>query len=214
MKVMILIFLLIAHHSLEASCLLGTYNLQKEKENSVNLSHLKDVALEFQQLMRNKLPPEKTLIIHFQMLTDQINAEVVKLDDQVKIEVMGGMLKHSLMNAETLRLLLCHEIGHFLGGSPFKARGGWSSTEGQADYYSSSDCVRSFHFDEEIFMNAAQNLTAIYAEVRGANPPKIDRCDPHIAERTNYGYPSIQCRLDTLVSGWYGLQRPKCWFRD
>lgn len=39
--------------------------------------------------------------------------------------------------------------------------------------------------------------------------------DPEIVERTYAGgYPSRQCRLDTILAGATGAPRPACWFKD
>jgi hypothetical protein len=68
--------------------------------------------------------------------------------------------------------------------------------------------------DEDSFFSALKNLTAIYAEVAREPIPKLDTCDERKVERTNYGYPSVQCRLDTMLAGWNLGPRPNCWFRE
>ena len=122
------------------------------------------------------------------------------------------MLAHPQMNSNTLMLLLCHELGHFLGGPPLKSRTGWSSTEGQADYYSTAHCMKNFEVDEQEFLDAALRLSGIYSQVVHEAPPKLDQCDQSVVSRINYGYPNLQCRLDTLLAGWKQSARPRCWF--
>lgn len=199
---------------LEAKCLLESKMNEKIHGEIANLNHLEQISIDFINQMESELSKQTQLIVHFKTLSSRVNAEVIKVDDEIKIELMGGILRHQLMNPKTLKLLLCHEIGHVLGGEPKMSRGGWSSTEGQADYYSSHECAKRLDFDEESFLQAAQDLTGIYAEVRGDKPPRIENCDEHVAPRTNYGYPTLQCRMDTLLNGWYGLERPKCWYRN
>ncbi|MCK6597189.1 MAG: hypothetical protein L6Q37_02395 [Bdellovibrionaceae bacterium] len=58
------------------------------------------------------------------------------------VEMFGGLARHPLMTAEGLLLVLCHEIGHHLGGYPTYT-GRTLSTEGQADYFSTSKCART-----------------------------------------------------------------------
>lgn len=42
----------------------------------------------------------------------------------------------------------------------------------------------------------------------------LETADPTVVERTEFkGYPGRQCRLDTLVAGAAGLERPACWFK-
>ena len=64
------------------------------------------------------------------------------------IEVFGGLARHPMMTPEALMLVLCHEIGHHLGGYPTYSaetagvQSTWASVEGQADYFSTSKCAR------------------------------------------------------------------------
>lgn len=63
------------------------------------------------------------------------------------IEVFGGLARHPMMTPESLMLVLCHEIGHHLGGYPYYSDGptggsSWASVEGQSDYFSTSKCAR------------------------------------------------------------------------
>ena len=180
------------------------------KAAASSLLLLEDTALKFEDVMEPSLPGNLTVI--FEHNDSRMNAELTKSGDELTIRVWGGMLHHKLMTEQTLLLLLCHEIGHCLGGPPTKAKGGWSSTEGQADYYSSFDCARNQGLDEVSFYDSAINLTRIYAAVTFSPEPQVDRCDSTIVTRTNFGYPSVQCRLDTLLAGWKKLPRPQCWF--
>lgn len=42
----------------------------------------------------------------------------------------------------TLAFVLCHEVGHLLGGAPKKASSTWASTEAQSDFYATSVCLK------------------------------------------------------------------------
>lgn len=76
-------------------------------------------------------------------------------DGKIKtVTVDRGMLNSSRLTADGLRAVICHEIGHILGGAPRKnapvdwdgplAPDGksWMSSEGQADYYATSVCFK------------------------------------------------------------------------
>lgn len=54
--------------------------------------------------------------------------------------------------------MLCHELGHHLGGAPFKPDISWMSTEGQADYFSGSTCLKKIWRDEDNFKIVSQLL--------------------------------------------------------
>lgn len=184
--------------------------LAGSEAHASSLLLLEDTAVKFEDILKAQINHPLTVV--FEHEDPRVNAELTKNEDELTIRVWGGMLHHRLMTEQTLLLLLCHEMGHFLGGPPTKARGGWSSTEGQADYYSSFQCAREVGLDEVSFYDSALNLTRIYASVTFSPDPFLDRCDPAVVTRTNFGYPSVQCRLDTLLAGWKNLPRPQCWF--
>ncbi len=70
------------------------------------------------------------------------------------ITVDAGLMKSDKLSSDGLRVILCHELGHILGGAPRKslpmewdgaaAADGESlmSSEGQADYYATLVCFR------------------------------------------------------------------------
>jgi hypothetical protein len=185
-----------------------------QKSASSRMLLMEETVQRFESVMVRDLPSDHDLIIRLDSLNPRINAEIIKEQKNVAISVWGGMLSHPKMSSNTLLLLLCHELGHFLGGPPLKSRGGWSSTEGQADYYSTTYCMKNFEVDEEQFFQAALSLSAIYSEVTQQSPPQLDQCDQTVVNRINYGYPGLQCRLDTLMAGWRQSTRPKCWFLE
>lgn len=212
MKAFLLVFLLLNEGALAAACLSGS--LSKPLDLNFDLKGAEDAVQEFETNVKRELPRNTSLVINLEALNPRVNAEVNKKEGDIIIQIMGGMLMHPKMGNDVLKLLLCHEIGHVLGGSPLKSRNGWSSTEGQADFYSTATCVKNLRFTETDFIDAAMALTAIYAEVTREIPPRLDACDERKVDRTNYGYPAVQCRLDTLMAGWQGQERPRCWFRD
>lgn len=57
----------------------------------------------------------------------------------------GGMVRARYMNLGALSAILCHELGHKLGGAPYQKFPGsdpdWSSAEGQADTFAAQVCL-------------------------------------------------------------------------
>ncbi len=185
------------------------------KSLSVDKSRIaEELTTEFEKVLISELPDNYRLTIHLEPLNSRVNAEIILNGFDIGITVWGGMINHALMTKEAFWLLLCHEIGHFLGGAPLKSRTGWSSTEGQADYYSSLKCAKLLNLSEEDLIEGSLALTKIYAEVVREPEPSLDRCDERRVLRTNFGYPSVQCRLDTILSGWGAKSRPECWFKE
>lgn len=90
----------------------------------------------------------KKLIINYKWENPAVNAYATRDDNNNPvINITGGMLGHDLLTQDGLALILCHEVGHFLGGEPKKLRGrstkkSWSSAEGQADYFATANCIK------------------------------------------------------------------------
>lgn len=61
------------------------------------------------------------------------------------VNLYGGMARHKFITSDAYALVLCHELGHHIGGAPKKIANGkpfWSSTEGQSDYWATLKCLR------------------------------------------------------------------------
>lgn len=59
-----------------------------------------------------------------------------------KIESYGGLYRSSIITQDGYMAFLCHELGHHIGGAPFKPDILWMSSEGQADYFAASMCLK------------------------------------------------------------------------
>ena len=58
-----------------------------------------------------------------------------------ELKLYGGLYRHALISADGYLFVLCHELGHVMGGAPFHAYFPELSAEGQADYYSTNTCL-------------------------------------------------------------------------
>jgi hypothetical protein len=96
------------------------------------------------------------------------------------LEVPGGFYRHSATTSDGFLALLCHEIGHHLGGAPFKPNISWMSQEGQADYFAASYCLPKMweRADNASFQQkteVSQSLRAL-CEVKFENRGMADLC--------------------------------------
>jgi hypothetical protein len=110
-----------------------------------------------------------------------VNAYASQSGKTWKVAMFGGLARHETITKDGLALVVCHEIGHHIGGAPKKgsAAGGgwwggseggaisWASNEGQADYFATLKCLRKAWIND--------NNEAI---VKTLNAPKIviDMC--------------------------------------
>ncbi|MEX0798658.1 MAG: hypothetical protein WD025_04410 [Bacteriovoracaceae bacterium] len=73
-----------------------------------------------------------------------VNASAQRFFWTWKINMYGGLARHSLVTDDAFAMVVCHEMGHHLGGAP-KVGGflmKWASNEGQSDYFASLKCFR------------------------------------------------------------------------
>ncbi len=138
----------------------------------------------------------------------RVNAMASRQEHIWEILVFGGLLSHPELSEDEITLVLCHELGHHLGGKPTASRSGWSSSEGQSDYWSGQFCAHLLTKPEE----SAEKLTRLYAENSDGSIPRLSQKDLKVVQRTFFGYPSAQCRLDTIIAGMKGWERPFCWY--
>ena len=84
-----------------------------------------------------------------------VNAYASQSGSTWKVAMFGGLARHETITKDAMALVVCHEIGHHIGGAPKKggsAGGGWwggssgasswASNEGQADYFATLKCLR------------------------------------------------------------------------
>lgn len=62
------------------------------------------------------------------------------------VSMFGGLARHPEITEDAFATVVCHELGHQIGGAPKKidptAGSIWASNEGQADYFATLKCLR------------------------------------------------------------------------
>jgi hypothetical protein len=105
-----------------------------------------------------------------------VNAYASQSGKTWKVAMFGGLARHATITRDAMALVVCHEIGHHIGGAPKKggsADGGWwggngggaiswASNEGQSDYFATLKCLRK-----------AWNNDNNAAIIKTLNAPKI-----------------------------------------
>ena len=156
-----------------------------------------------------------------------------------QIFISGGVARLPNATMEGVALILCHELGHPYGGAPLRYDddGVKISLEGQADYYSTAQCLRKIlpliptrqsappdpygacqdDICRRIFV--AIETQRDYFAANAENPQQTNYYTPstEVVDSINYEpffYPSAQCRLDTLVAGALQRPRPACWYKE
>ena len=73
-----------------------------------------------------------------------VNASAQRSGKKVILNMYGGLARHNLITRDGFAIVMCHELGHHLGGAP-KISGWmnrWASNEGQSDYFANLKCFR------------------------------------------------------------------------
>lgn len=134
------------------------------------------------------------LKIRYNWASSQVNANAIPEGNLRVINLFGGLARHPQMTKDAYALVLCHELGHHLGGAPKKTERGstWASSEGQADYFATLKCLR------RMFLNDDNR-----AALRGQQFPKalLDSCKA--------SWPSSSDFLICVRSGMAGLAAAK-----
>jgi hypothetical protein len=85
------------------------------------------------------------LIISRGWTDSTVNAYAQRSGSNWMVSMFGGLARHETITPEGFALVVCHEIGHHIGGSPKKVSyysNSWASNEGQSDYFATLKCLR------------------------------------------------------------------------
>ncbi|MCF2910466.1 hypothetical protein L1285_19330 [Pseudoalteromonas sp. DL2-H2.2] len=158
-----------------------------------------------------------------------VNAYALQQGNNWIVSMFGGLARAPEVTEDGFALVVCHELGHHLGGFPFKGTR-WASSEGQSDYFASHACAKQIWADEDntpyrytvnatakakcdaTYGNfydqnlcyrtamAGYSLASLLAAGRGQTVSFDDR-DTSVVSQTYEAHPQPQCRLDTYVEG-------------
>lgn len=105
------------------------------------------------------------LVVERKWESQTVNAGTFRRDEGKTwvINLYGGYARHPDITQDGYMLVICHEIGHHIGGAPkkFYQESGihWASTEGQADYFATLKCLRRvFEIDNNEEIIAAMDI--------------------------------------------------------
>lgn len=123
------------------------------------------------------------LVIERKWTDGTVNAYAQQSGKTWKVSMFGGLARHETITEDGMSLVVCHELGHHLGGAPkvggsTTTSGGWwgggasannwASNEGQADYFATLKCLR------RVFLN---DDNASIVRTLGAPQALIDACN-------------------------------------
>ena len=96
-----------------------------------------------------------TLKIERKWSDGTVNAYASQSGKTWNVAMFGGLARHQTITEDGFALVVCHEIGHHIGGAPKKGgsgwfgTAGWASNEGQADYFATLKCLRKSFLNDD-----------------------------------------------------------------
>ena len=173
----------------------------------------------------------KVLQINRLWTNDTVNANASQSGNRYILNMYGGLARHETITMDGFALVVCHELGHHLGGAP---KGGWASNEGQSDYYANLKCLRQVFTDagslaftrmsegDEVAINACaathsdpddqavcvraamagKSVARLFQALRNeTDTPRYDTPDTKVVTAMMDTHPATQCRMDTYLAG-------------
>ena len=123
----------------------STGGLTEEEFNNV----IDKVETIYQPLVSNL---HGTLRVSRKWTDGTVNANATRAGVNWDVNMYGGLARHSTITSDGFTLVLCHEIGHHLGGAPkicsIYGSSKWATNEGQADYYATLKCLRKVFWND------------------------------------------------------------------
>ena len=128
----------------------------------------------------------KTLEVNRNWDDGTVNAYASQTGDTWFIHMFGGLARHETITSDGFELVVCHEIGHHIGGAPKKTSWTgtprWATNEGQADYWATLKCLRkSWRGEDHTAMLATMTVPEVV--VNNCNAQFSDVEDRLICQR-------------------------------
>ena len=171
-----------------------------------------------------------TLIVNHLWTNKTVNAQAYQEGNNWYVNMYGGLARRSEITFDGFAMVLCHEIGHHLGGFPAND---WAAYEGQADYFAMHSCAKTIwgvtekeDGEESVIedvnseakslcdkyakndkqlcyreINAGLSLATLLGTLGGTPNVSISTPDKSVVKHTDSAHPKAQCRLDTYVAG-------------
>lgn len=163
-KVTLFIFMLLAAHSFKAQACDEDGNSGFLPENdmyiSVNDKNANDMTEErfneiidriesvYAPIVRSK---KGKLVVKRKWSDGTVNASAQRFFKTWVVNMYGGLARHKDVTDDGFAMVVCHELGHHLGGAPKVGNimMKWASNEGQSDYFASLKCMRRVYGNDD-----------------------------------------------------------------
>jgi hypothetical protein len=159
-----------------------------------------------------------------------VNAFADRDGSNWNVYMFGGLARRVEVTVDGFALVICHELGHHVGGFPYVSD--WAADEGQSDYFATQACGRKIWMNDDagnaraastVHPVAKQKCDGRWQTVKDRNlcyrvagaglslarllgalegvKPDFSKLDTSVVPETNHEHPAAQCRLDTYLAG-------------
>jgi hypothetical protein len=159
-----------------------------------------------------------------------VNASAMQSGSSWQVNMYGGLARRPEVTRDGFALVLCHELGHHLGGYPYVSA--WAANEGESDYFATLSCGRQLWKDDHATnanyrdsveaipkalcdkawdneqdqnlcyrMTAGGHSLASLLAALGGTRADFSTPDKNVVKSTYNSHPAGQCRLDTYTAG-------------
>lgn len=136
------------------------------------------------------------LVVNRRWTDGTVNAYAEQKGSEWHVSMFGGLARHPATTIEGFSLVICHELGHHIGGAPKISDwwGGsmWATNEGGADYYATLKCLRRFFAEDDNAQIIANSQI---------DPLANERCDREFTAEQD----RLFCKRSSLAGTSVGL---------
>ena len=87
------------------------------------------------------------LVLNRMWSDDTVNSSAEQQGNDWIINAYGGLARDKAITQDGEALVVCHEMGHHLGGAPKYGNMDWAANEGEADYFANTKCLHRMFSD-------------------------------------------------------------------
>jgi len=158
----------------------------------------------------NRFYPD--IIFSIDWANNTVNAVAWRRGSERHVTLYGGIIRHRAVKVEGLALVMAHEVGHHLGGTPRYPDIPWASCEGQADYWGSLIAMREIWWGEEAMRQIREGANQLYNLFAFGLFQSLseDETQEHIKRLGQCSHPAAACRYQTYMAAAFLEPKPPC----
>lgn len=153
--------------------------------NSMTEERFNEIASRVENFYAPIVKAKKSVLVFSKNWADAtVNAYAIRFGGTAWfVNLYGGLARHPLVTDDGFMLVICHEMGHHLGGAPTVGgiNGFWAAVEGQADYFATMKCMKSLlKNDDNISITAEMDIDPFLKKTcleKNSNQNEIALCE-------------------------------------